>query len=266
MNELTIIKHNGGAYIDSRDVATFVEKRHYDLLRDINRYRKYMEKSTESKIAFSNFFVSSSYFDKTGRELPCYLVSKSGAEVIANKLTGEKGIRFTFAYVSRFNEMEQRERAAEIANYHPKLGAFNKAATLIANAYQNAGANSGEIVQFLENVYEPLGIEVLGDGLQYSGLPANMYSPFQMAVKLGIFSMYGRPHAHAIGAILRKLNISPEHKIITPARYGDHIGIVLRYDEFAFDELRNWLINNDFPYEFQSDYCVFHLRYGFMKC
>ena len=43
--------------------------------------------------------------------MPCYLISKMGCEVIGNKLTGEKGILFTVAYVTKFNAMEAAERA-----------------------------------------------------------------------------------------------------------------------------------------------------------
>jgi Rha family phage regulatory protein len=263
MQELTIIKHNGSYYVDSCDVADTIGKRHDHLLRDIVRYSEIIGKSTHPTFGVSDFFVKSSYIDKTGRVLLCYLISRKGAEIIANKLTGEKGVLFSAAYVTKFHEMEQRERAAEFASYHPKLGEFNKAARLIANAYQNAGANSGDVVKFLENVYEPLGIEVLGDGLQYSGLPAHLYSPFQMAREMGIYSMYGRPHCQAIAAVLRKLDIAPEHKIITPARYGEYIGIVLRYDEEAFDILKEWFWENDFPSTVESEYCDFHLRYNF---
>ena len=38
MNELKIIKQNGGAYIDSREVAEAIGKNHKDLLRDIRKY------------------------------------------------------------------------------------------------------------------------------------------------------------------------------------------------------------------------------------
>jgi Rha family phage regulatory protein len=263
MQELTIIKHNGGYYVDSREVAEAIGKRHDNLLRDIAKYREIIARRGLLNFEESDFFLEFSYFNAQNKEMPCYLISKMGAEIIANKLTGEKGVLFTIAYVTKFNLMEQRERAAEFASYHPKLGEFNKAARLIANAYQNAGANSGDIVKFLENVYEPLGIEVLGDGLQYSGLPAHLYSPFQMAREMGIYSMYGRPHCLAIAAVLRKLDIAPEHKIITPARYGEYIGIVLRYDEEAFDALKEWFWDNDFPTTVEAEYCDFHLRYSF---
>ena len=106
MNELNIIKQYGGAYIDSRDVAEVIGKRHHHLLRDINGYIKIMQESTKTNFGFSEFFLESSYFDSTGRELPCYLLSKMGCEMVANKLTGAKGVLFTAAYVAKFNDME----------------------------------------------------------------------------------------------------------------------------------------------------------------
>lgn len=93
---------HGKSVIDSREVAAMVEKKHKNLLADIRGYLKVMEKSTELKIQPSDFFVESTYQDSTGRELPRYLITKKGCDMIANKLTGEKGVLFTAAYVSAF--------------------------------------------------------------------------------------------------------------------------------------------------------------------
>lgn len=98
---------HGKSVIDSREVAAMVEKQHKNLLADIRGYLKIMEKSTELKIQPSDFFVESTYQDSTGRELPRYLITKKGCDMIANKLTGEKGVLFTAAYVSAFEEMRQ---------------------------------------------------------------------------------------------------------------------------------------------------------------
>lgn len=98
---------HGKSVIDSREVAEMVEKQHKNLLADIRGYLKIMEKSTELKIQPSDFFVESTYQDSTGRELPRYLITKKGCDMIANKLTGEKGVLFTAAYVSAFEEMRQ---------------------------------------------------------------------------------------------------------------------------------------------------------------
>ena len=98
---------HGKSVIDSREVAAMVEKQQKNLLADIRGYLKIMEKSTELKIQPSDFFVESTYQDSTGRELPRYLITKKGCDMIANKLTGEKGVLFTAAYVSAFEEMRQ---------------------------------------------------------------------------------------------------------------------------------------------------------------
>lgn len=120
MNKLTIFEQNGNLWTDSRDVAAMVNKRHDHLVRDIRGYIAVMAKPTapkngesasEPKIGPSDFFVESTYTDVTGRTLPCFLISKKGCEFIANKLTGEKGVQFTAAYVTQFNAMEQREQA-----------------------------------------------------------------------------------------------------------------------------------------------------------
>lgn len=97
--------------LESREVAEMVGKRHCDMLRDIDNYVRYMDEYTERKIASSDFFIRSSYQDSTGRTIPCYLITKKGCELVANKLTGAKGVQFTALYVQRFNEMEQVQQA-----------------------------------------------------------------------------------------------------------------------------------------------------------
>jgi len=107
MEELTVFNYNGVEVIDSREVAVMVEKQHKNLLRDIAGYVKIMEKSTELKIEPSDFFFASSYKDSTGRTLPCYFLTKKGCDMVANKMTGEKGVLFTAAYVSAFEKMRK---------------------------------------------------------------------------------------------------------------------------------------------------------------
>ena len=59
------------------------------------------------KLGASNFFIESTYLDAYKRDKKCYLLTKQGCEMVANKMTGEKGILFTAEYVKRFNIMEQ---------------------------------------------------------------------------------------------------------------------------------------------------------------
>ena len=210
MNELTLIKQHGGAYIDSREVAEIIDKRHDNLLRDIAGYIKTLIKSTHLNFEVSRFFLESSYFDSTGRTLPCYLISKIGCEMVANKLTGEKGVLFTAAYVTKFNEMEQRERAeleARAAAPKPRLGEYNAAARLVVRALRNAGTSAFLIVDFLRDVYAPLGITVQTeldyddefedeDDDIYALMP--WYTAQEIAEECGMYSLTGKPDRKSV--------------------------------------------------------------------
>lgn len=107
MNSLTIIKSNGQYTIDSREVAEMTEVRHSDLLEKINGYITHL---TNGKFRSSDFFIPSTYKGGNGEIRPCYLITRKGCDMIANKMTGEKGVLFTAAYVTKFEEMERAQR------------------------------------------------------------------------------------------------------------------------------------------------------------
>lgn len=104
MNELEIIELNGQRFVDSREVAEMTEMSHYDLLKKL---RKYEEILTKEELPSLDFFIPGEYKDTKGEFRKCYFLTKQGCEMVANKLTGEKGILFTAKYVEAFNKMEQ---------------------------------------------------------------------------------------------------------------------------------------------------------------
>ena len=108
MNELMnnqLINASATETIDSREVAEMVDVEHKNLLSKI---RKYIEILDGSKLSSHQFFVPSTYVNNQNKEQPCYLLTKKGCEMVANKLTGEKGVIFTAKYVNRFEEMEKQ--------------------------------------------------------------------------------------------------------------------------------------------------------------
>lgn len=151
---------HGKSVIDSREVAEMVEKNHKDLLRDIRGYIKIMEKFTERNFAPSDFFIEATYQDSTGRELPRFLITKKGCDMIANKLTGEKGVLFTAAYVTAFEEMRQALTA-------PRLGALPEGVSLNGLArllsitrriMVDMGSSPAEIGLVAKGLYESCGV------------------------------------------------------------------------------------------------------------
>ena len=108
MNELMnnqLINASATETIDSREVAEMGDMEHKNLLSKI---RKYIEILDGSKLSSHQFFVPSTYVNNQNKEQPCYLLTKKGCEMVANKLTGEKGVIFTAKYVNRFEEMEKQ--------------------------------------------------------------------------------------------------------------------------------------------------------------
>ena len=111
-----ITTNDGVNVIDSREVAKMIGKDHKDVIRMIDGYEP-KDGSKKRKIVGiiptlakgnvtpSKYFVESSY-SNNNREYKCYLCTKMGCEMIANKLTGEKGILFSAKYVEAFNDMQ----------------------------------------------------------------------------------------------------------------------------------------------------------------
>lgn len=106
MNNLTIVNQKGKLLVDSRQVAEMTDVRHSDLLEKINNYIQYLENGV---FRYQDFFIPSTYkTEGNNKTYDCYLITKKGCDMVANKMTGEKGVLFTATYVTRFDEMEKQ--------------------------------------------------------------------------------------------------------------------------------------------------------------
>ncbi|WP_419867551.1 Rha family transcriptional regulator [Clostridium perfringens] len=90
---------------DSRVVAESIKKEHSELLKDIRKYLGYL---AEGNFHLGDFFIEDSYKDKNNQDRPCYQLTKQGCEMVANKMTGKKGVLFTATYVQAFNQMQEQ--------------------------------------------------------------------------------------------------------------------------------------------------------------
>ena len=69
-------------------VAEMTNVRHADLLEKVTGYMKHL---TNGKFRSLDFFIPHTYQDSTGRMLPCYLLTQKDCNMVANKMTREKG-------------------------------------------------------------------------------------------------------------------------------------------------------------------------------
>lgn len=109
MRNLTIKQINIAGQIvpvtDSREVASMTGKEHKNLSRDIKGYIEILE---SSNLSSQNFFIKDTYkVEGNNKTYDCFQLTKQGCEMVANKMTGKKGVLFTAEYVQAFNKMEK---------------------------------------------------------------------------------------------------------------------------------------------------------------
>ncbi len=105
--EFTVQNDNGFLVVDSRIVADMIDKRHNDLLRDIEKYIEMMKKSQNSKLLSDDFFIESSYNSGTGKNYKNYLLTRKGYEFLTIRMTGEKGTLIGLSLINKFKEAEE---------------------------------------------------------------------------------------------------------------------------------------------------------------
>ena len=96
--------------IPTYEVSEMMGKKHWEVLNMIHGKsdrKGIIEVLTDVQMDVSEYFIKSTYKDASGKENVYYECTKMGCELLANKMTGEKGILFTAKYVKKFNEMEK---------------------------------------------------------------------------------------------------------------------------------------------------------------
>ena len=92
------------------------EKDHAHLMRDIRGYVEILDNSTNPKLDSLKFFIQSTYLDAKGESRANFQITKKGCDMVANKMTGEKGVLFTATYVTKFEEMENPAPKTQVIN------------------------------------------------------------------------------------------------------------------------------------------------------
>lgn len=160
----------------------------------------------------------------------------------------------------------------------PQLSEFVDAARLIIRELKDAGASPGEIIDFLKGTSQlpdapqtveiEVELEVIPEVIEQDVKiykPAkHTYTARQIARKLGLYSMYGKPHAHAVSAILNNnLCIGNEHKDVRILFVTEELVVYYTlYDAHAVVCAQKWVQSNDYPYEVDGFYYTYHVRYG----
>lgn len=230
MSNLMVIESNEKQsrrlVIDSREVADMTGKQHAHLLRDIKGYLDILDPNPNLDSA--QFFIPSTYYDAQKQERPCYLLTRKGCDMVANKMTGEKGVLFTAYYVSRFEAMEKELQnqfvipqtlpqalrlAADLAEQ------LDKQKPLVAFAETCAASQDSVLVRELAKICSKQGINT-GEHRLYRRLRAwkmifpHSTEPYQEYIDRGYFEVTQTAKETAKGTRLFKTTrVTPKGQI-----------------------------------------------------
>lgn len=163
MSNLEVFNFDGIDVVDSRQVAEMIGKRHDHLLRDIQGYCDIIEKnglpkngesSGQRDFSQSDFFIPSVYINSQNKEQPCYLLTKKGCDMVANKMTGEKGVLFTAAYVTAFEAMREHIQTKEPVAFN--IADLKEVLSQIAEIHKSEAAAIGNVASILSEMKDDI--------------------------------------------------------------------------------------------------------------
>lgn len=151
------------ATITTLEVAEMMEIEHSKIIRKLegSRDRKgFIQILTEAQMGVSDYFISSTYRDASGKENKCYEVTRMGCDFLANKSTGEKGVLFTARYVKRFHEMESPKTQLPPTEHPGEVANLLK---ILANRMDKQGIAPYKSAEMVKMVCEQYGIHLPAD-------------------------------------------------------------------------------------------------------
>ena len=149
-----VILHEGLAVTTSLKVATYFEKRHDHVVRDIEDIIADMIDVEESpsdqdvpKIGgLQKFFIKDKYVGESKHKYKMYYLTEDGFNLLAMGFTGKKALRYKLMFIEEFNRM--RERIKELSTVE---SADYKTQQIIAHqAYLLAYGRMTSVKQLIE--------------------------------------------------------------------------------------------------------------------
>lgn len=110
MSELKAVEENGHRYIDSRDLADYLGRRHVDVLKAIRKIRDELKSdpfiAATERVEFEKHFLLRST-EYRNIEWPYYLLTARGCELYSTKLQ-RKSLRWSF-YIKAQEALSKKE-------------------------------------------------------------------------------------------------------------------------------------------------------------
>ena len=217
MTEELVIMRDRQAVTTSLQVAKNFEKRHDNVLRDIENLHK-------DVLNFEEMFIESTELDSYGRDRRIYYMNRDGFSLLAMGFTGKKALKFKLKYIDAFNQMEKQLQQQKPLSLPEQI-------QLIAKGYENLSADVEDIKNRM-------------------GLPSNMALAFSKKRNAKIINVLGGKKSNAyrnktIRAKTYRALFSSYRETFDQDRYND---LPMKDFDKAVDFVNNWYP----PFELQQ--------------
>lgn len=217
MTEELVIMRDRQAVTTSLQVAQNFEKRHDNVLRDIENLHK-------DVLNFEEMFIESTELDSYGRDRRIYYMNRDGFSLLAMGFTGKKALQFKLKYIDAFNQMEKQLQQQKPLSLPEQI-------QLIAKGYENLSADVEDIKNRM-------------------GLPSNMALAFSKKRNAKIINVLGGKKSNAyrdknVRAKTYRALFSSYRETFDQDRYND---LPMKHYDKAVDFIANWYP----PFELQQ--------------
>lgn len=179
-----------------------------------------------------------------------YLWTEKGAWLHAKSLNTDNAWDAYEALVDDYFVKKERliHATNELESLRETMRVANESASLLSGLIESAGLNPEIKLLTTKVIYRHLGIDLPIE----IKMESKLYDTKQIAKSLGMFTENNNPAYHAVGAIIRKLEIDESEKQIVLESSGAWQGTVVKYSESVIGKVKNWLEIHRYPETIQT--------------
>lgn len=218
----------------------------------VNNFNRNKDRYKEGKHFFSlegetkRLFIDQHQIDLGSKNAKyLYLWPVKGAWLHAKSLNTDQAWDAYEALVDDYYEKIEtlNKVAKELEEMRETMKVANESASLISGLIDCAGLKPEIKLLTTKVIYRHLGID-LPIEIQ---VESKLYDTKAIAKKLGMFTESNNPAYHAVGAIIKKIDIDESEKQVVLESSGSWQGTVIKYNDSVIGKVEKWLKKNDYP-------------------
>lgn len=247
---LAVKEFRGQRVVTLRDIDEVHQRPEGTARRNFNTNKEHLIEGTDYfKISPNEFRTAIGNMDSR-QNTAVTLITESGYLMLVKSFTDDLAWTVQRELVNSYFRVRATKPTKTVTP-----GAEKRAAAMLLNAKSRTAKQMMALwtAAGVKPEYQAL---ALGDYYRADGikLPAialkgtkETYDKTTIAKKLGILSKSGKPHPAAVGAIIMKLELSPEEYELVPYCHNGHDGVDYQYTESVANKIRDWIHANNFP-------------------